>query len=485
MLVFFFLLPVRFAYSEVPGVWQLSLKDVLKTALCENTIITIHKIGEDASKQKVIFENGIFVPDISMSAYNTSNHWNQFSLQNYRDKNYYQYLFSARTKNEDGSELSLNFSSQKNCYTYMFPQYDLGEYNSSVYLKYYIPLLRGYGNQVNLVNVDKAKIELANTIQRYESMRADVLFNVYRSYFDLFKIREELKVSRGIKRNSEEIFKIVKEKVEMRRMPITEQLKIEVSLEIQDQTIVSLENDEKKKIDQLMISIYNDPTRQGNRKLKLLTSPETVFTEISLPPVEEMAKRIDNVDMELINLDTEYKLYQKDYIRALSDIKPNLNVSTELGLDGYDWNSAGSSIQNISSNNYRVNLGLEYRFPVNNSQYASKLREIKDRMDQAKIKMDNRKNEIVRIARDLTNDMNSLKERMRIYEKAISIAKENLNNETERLIRGKSTVLYTLNYQSDLSNSMLQLVRLRIECILLFGTYKLYSREMEALANVL
>jgi len=479
-------LHTAFTSSQVfADAWNLTLKDVLTSALKENSIITIHRLGEDISKERVKFESSIFIPDVAAGANNYNYHWNDFTIDNYSDKGSYEYYMSLRGKQTDGSELSLNMSTKKENYSYMIPQYDIGQFTSGLYLKYYLPLLRGYGKEVTAVGIDKAKIDLDTSRERYEFTKSDVLFNVLKAYYELYRIRQQIRISREIFRNTEKIYEIVKEKVDKRKMPITEQLKMEVALKTQEQFIIGLENDEKKKTQLLMLAIYNVPDKEGDRTIELLTTPEYMIPVMALPPPEEMISRIEKVDMTLISLNNDMKLQGRDLVKALNEIKPDLNLNTEVGMSGYDLNDWNTSLSNFSSNNYRVNIGLELKFPLTNTRFRSRINEITDLMKQTKIKAENRKSEIRKIAYELRNDVTTVSEQIKIYRKVVALAEENLKNETERLIRGKTTVLYTLDYQSDLSNARFQLIRFKIDELLLLGTYSLYARQMEDLIKLL
>jgi len=81
-----------------------------------------------------------------------------------------------------------------------------------------------------------------------------------------------------------------------------------------------------------------------------------------------------------------------------------------------------------------------------------------------------------------------VREKRELNEKIVALSKQNLENEIEKLVQGKSTVLNTLDYQTNLSNAELSIAELdmlatKIDYMLILGTSYLYCREMEVFTN--
>ena len=70
-----------------------------------------------------------------------------------------------------------------------------------------------------------------------------------------------------------------------------------------------------------------------------------------------------------------------------------------------------------------------------------------------------------------------------LNERIVALSKRNLENEIEKLVREKSTVLNTLDYQANLSNAELDMLATKIDYMLILGTSYLYRREMEVFTN--
>ncbi len=462
---------------------SLSLTDAITTALKENKIINYYYIGKEIADRRVDFEKAIYIPNLNLMGLTERYGWDSLTLNNYHKRIVDSYQVSLSQKNSLGGTSSINFSTDRDSYIFNIPRIYEKEYTSSIFLKYEQPLLKGFGQNMTNLNIDKAKINKELAFQKFEDMKSNILYNVFRDYFLLYRATEELRLAREIRKNTEEIYNIVKEKVEMRRLSMTDLHKMEAWLHIQDKEILELEFKRWQRQNQLLLSIYNEARGDSIKKIFLLNTPDEVIRNYKEPPLSETKMKTENNDFELLQYKNDLKLYEKDMQKALNDFKPDLTLSMELGAEGYDFNRRSKSISDINPDNYRVILQGILSLPIINTSAKSKWLEVKGQIEQTHIQISNRRNLIENSVNELYNDLEMVRKKGELNERIVALSKRNLENEIEKLVREKSTVLNTLDYQANLSNAELDMLATKIDYMLILGTSYLYRREMEVFTN--
>jgi len=461
----------------------LSLSDAIQIALRENKIITYYCLGKDIADRRVDYEKAIYIPNLHLSGLLGKYKWDSLTLANYHKHTLDAYQISLSQKNLLGGTSSIGFSTDRNSYTFYIPRTYEKEYSSSIFFKYEQPLLKGFGPEITRLGIDKAKISRELALQKFEDMKANILFNVFRDYFSLYQAIEELRLKKEIRKNTEEIYQIVKEKVAMRRLPITDLNKMQATLYIQDKEILELEFKRLQRQNQLLLSIYNESKGDSIKEVILLTTPDSVIQHYREPPLSDTKIKAENNDIELIQYKNDLQLFEKDLKKAQNDLNPDFTISVEFGYDGYDFNRRSKSIRDIETHNYRAVFQGNLSLPIINQAAKSKWLEVKSQISQTNIQISNRKHLIENSIHDLYNDLLMVKEKSKLSERIVMISKENLENEIEKLVREKSTVLFTLDYQTHFINSELDMLTTKIDYINLLGTTYLYRREMEAFTN--
>ncbi len=460
---------------------QLALSEALSQALRENRTILYHRLGVDIAEKRLDFERSIYDPLLSLAGGSRRSAWSSSTLDNLRREDLGDSLVSISRKTPVGGVASLNYTTETERLSYEIPRFTVHQYTTSLFLKYEQPILRGFGAAITNINIDKASIVRESEEQRLEDVKALVLFNVFRDYFILFRALEELRLVKAVRENTQEIHDIVKQKVELRRLPVTDLNRMEAALLAADREILEAENRKSQKQHQLMLSIYNEPKISVFTEVQPTDSPDEVAPRLPLPPLVDTLVRKAHMDFELTRLRNEARLLGKDLQKAMDDRRPDLTLSLEAGLDGYSFDTWFKSVNDLSGENYRVLLRGTFSLPIWNTAARSRVGELEYRIQQVQILIRNRLGEIDQIVRDLYRDIETVREKRRVDEGIVSLSRESLNNEMEKLLRDKSTVLDTLDYQRTLIAAELNLISTKVDHLLLLGTVSLFRREMETL----
>ena len=480
MLLFWISIP-----RSVPGATAeaqpLGLSEALSRALQENRTILYQRLGVDIAEKRLEFERSIYDPLLNLAGGSRRSGWSSPTLDNLRREDLADSLVSVSRKTTLGGTASLNYMTETERLSYEIPRFTVHEYTTSLFLKYEQPILRGFGAVITNVNIDKAGIVRELEEQRLEDTKSLVLFNVFRDYFILFRALEELRLIRAIRRNTQEIHDIVRQKVELRRLPVTDLNRMEAALLAADREILEAENRKSQRQHQLMLSIYNEPKISVITETYPTDPPDDVALRLPLPPLVDTLIRKADLDLELTRLRNEARLAGKDLQKAVDDRRPDLTLSVEAGFDGYSFDTWFKSVSDLSAENYRVLLRGTFSFPIRNTAAKSRVGELEYRIQQIQILIRNRLGEIDQIVHDLYRDIETTREKRLVDEGIVSLSRENLANEMEKLVRDKSTVLDTLDYQRTLIAAELDLINTKVDHLLLLGTVSLFRREMERL----
>lgn len=460
----------------------LSLSGAFSQALKANRTIVYYDIDTNNAEIELEYQKGIYIPQ-----FNFTGTWNRFSWESDNVNNYSvietpKLVASIQRKNSLGGISSLNFSTQEDRTVYNLPGLQDDEYRSSIFFKYEQPLLKGRGKTVTNYEINKSSLSLALVKQRFEDNKNAVLFNVFRDYFSLLLTIEELRIKKEIRENTQSIFDVVKEKVEMRKLPVTDLNKMQTVLFIRDKEILDIENTMQQKRNQLMLSIFNDVEQDKEKDYVLTTSIDDVIRSFKQPDLSEIMSRAESLDFDIIGYEIDLERYGLDLIKAQDDLKPELVGSVEMGADGYDSDKWLKSATDISPHNYRITFGGSLSFPITNTRALSRVKIAENNIRQVELQKTNRLQEVRNAIYELFDDLKTYKSKVELAEKISSISKENLEYEIERLVGEKTTVLNTLDYQTSMITAELDMIATKLDYIILIGVCYYYQREMEKVA---
>lgn len=462
---------------------NLSLSEAFSNALHYNQTIIYYNTDKDNSEIEFEYQKGIYIPQFDLTGKWERYNWESVNINHYDKVETPALAASIQRKNTYGGVASLNFLTQKEETIYNLPITQETEYRTDIYAKYEQPLLKGRGADVTNLEINKSVLSIELSRQRFEDNRNTVLFNVFRNYFSLFLTIEGLRIKKEIRRITQSIFDVVKEKVEMRKLPITDLNKMQTVLYIQDREILNVENSMRQRKNQLMLSMFNRADDGKGKGYNLITPFDEIIKGFKQPDLSEITAKAEGLDLSITVYENDLQRYRLDLLKAQDDLKPELTGTVELGIGGYDPEGWLGSTRDISPNNYRILFSGILKFPIKNTQALSKVRLAENKIKQVEIQKKNRIQELNNSINELYDDLKTVKRKIELSEEIISISKQNLEYEIERLVAEKTTVLNTLDYQTSLINAELDMIASKLDYIILIGVCHSYQREMEKLAN--
>lgn len=478
---FIICLPLMVSSVSAGDSVPLSLSDALDASMNSNRTLEIKKSLLKQRKFEIKEESGKFEPEFELSSTidnerrGTVNRDNRFRLEN-RD-----YQAGLKKLLKDGDKISVSVESKGEESRSFLTRNRQEDYQSSINVRYILPLFEDAGGDVNLADVRRAEIRKRLAAQKNDDQQAQVLFNVYRDYFDLYEVLRELDIQREILTFTERIRNVVQEKVDKRTLPINALTQIKAALLRQKNRIEDLKNSVRVKQYELMLSIYDRPQVEEAIKIHPTTSPDFVSDQVSVTSRRSTIQKAKTNDIELIELIKQKRILLERELEAENKLYPDVTLTSEAGFDGYDLNRRSDSIDDISDDNYHVLFQGTISFPWDEKTARNRLRSIEQEIQQYRHRIANRTNEIKKTVTELFDDIETTRKQLNQSSKISDLSEKNLNQEIERLVAGKSTVLDTLQFQRDYSEARLDELGERIRLIQLKGMNYLFRRDMRTL----
>lgn len=480
-ILFFFLFTIFPPGQSNGAVLPMSLPEALSHTLGDNLILKQYQLGSSIAEELIRIEKSRYIPTVTASTLLETEKKAPLVSAAYHERFADDYRLALASLNPLGGMTTLNLYSQRETLRPLTPGSSADLYSARTFLRYDQPLLKGFGPAVNNLPIEKAAISGKFANEQFEYEKATLLYQTYREYYILYRIMEELQLRNDMRKETANICAMLSEKVEARKLPVNELKTMESVRYMLDKDVLDLENRKKEQERRLQVAIRNRFNQE--EEIVPLTLPQVVIRNSTIPEdIQNTQRNIEKLDLTLLQLQSELKLAEKDRQKAIDDLKQDLRLSLEVGLTGNDANDRFKAISGISTNNYQMMLGLTFTLPVVNTAAESRLAEKSYQQEQIRLRIRNRGDEIKKAVLDLYSNLNTVRRKMELDGKIVEIAKENLDNEVERLMRGKSTSLNTSDYQTRYINAKQGMLDTTIEYVLLIGSYHLQTRKMELVA---
>lgn len=477
-----FVIVLKFACPPAQAsddVFNLSLSEALAQTVQHNKTINYYQLDTVRTGLEIDIARAIYVPQVQAVSSWERVQWDTSAGENYHDQNIFSLVTSINQLHATGGTTSVSLSSKAEGRQFLETDDRLDNYLSQLSLRYDHPLFRGSGKDITNSEINKALVNNDFSLQQFESVKNTSLFETFEAYFRLYRTMENLRLKQEIRKNSQEIYDVVNEKVKLRKLPITDLNTMQATLLRQDREIVELENRSQQALRQLILTIYSEAMQSEFQRVAVATTPDRLSSFFSGTNLGETIDRVLQVDINLVELREKRKLLQLDKIQARNDVKPILNVSLEAGLDGYDDDHWYDAFDRMDG--YHVSVSGTLAFPWRNTAAEKKLFQVENQLSQVGLQVKEREDIVINNIHELFDNLETAKRILAISEDVARLSEENLNNQIERLVGSKTTVLDTLDFQTAFIEAELQTLEAKFNYVMLIGTYYWYRSEKEVL----
>ena len=303
---------------------------------------------------------------------------------------------------------------------------------TSLNAKVTIPLFQDWGD-VNDLPVRRAEVALEQTKLGTISQSLTLLEAVAKTYWNLVRITENIRILEEAVKLSQLLLKETETRVEVGMLQYTDLKEVSTQLASTQQQLLSTRIQEQEIEDQLRTYLNMESSQLG---FKPADTPEIHETNFDYSNLLEKAYQ-QNSDLQVLQASIKANRYDLD--EALNRDKTNLDVEVEYKLKGYG-NSMGEAFQAFGKTQFHdYQIGVNWVIPLFDKVTPQIVLKRKIEKSQLELRIKNKKLQLrVRLQTILRNLQFALEEK-KTAELSLSLAKDLLEKEIEKLKIGKST----------------------------------------------
>ncbi len=474
--------------ADPPDAIRYSLADCLRIALERNLDLVTVRIDPEIARQRVQSSESIFDGVVAANA-----SFNQTS----EDQTISDQISAAET---DGSsdqdvtslgaswsklldfggsyELSLGLSDvnsdarEVNSQTGFFQVREFKSSGEDLTLQYSMPLLNGFGREVNRLDVILAESDVEGSMDALELQAIATAQEVENAYWDLVAVREALSVARESLGLARDLFGLNKKKVEVGTLAPIEITQAEAGVASREEGVIVAETGVENAEDRLLSLLaapQDDPA--WSRTIVPIDRPifearsvdVAVATASAFERRPELSSLVREVrDSELservakrrvkhsLSLDAQFTPTRSDDDFSLTIISPpgNPPVDTRTESDGDRWQ-----------------VGLVYGYPIGNRQAKANYSIASLSRRKAETRLASLE-QVIRVdVRTASRNVESGVKRVAAAEASTVLQRKTLEAEQKKFENGMSTSFEVLRIQTDLSNARLAGIRAMLDYI--------------------
>ena len=308
-------------------------------------------------------------------------------------------------------------------------------------------ILRGYGTDVNLVNLKQARLDTRMSEYELRGFTQALVAQVEETYWDYALATRQVEIF-------EESLKVARQAVtetlaliDVGRLARSELPAVQAELAAQEQGVINARSD-RETTRLTLLRLLNPPGPDlWQREVDLLYQP--TLPEIRLDNVEAYVKASRSMRPILNEARLKLMRDELEVVKTKNGLLPVLDLFVSLGKSGYA-NSFGRSVRNLDGDSYDAFMGIRFQYPIYN-------REPKARYQRAVLSREQAEKALLNLTQLVDLDVrtayvNVIRAQQQIKASATTrmFSEETLRVETEKMRVGKSTSLLVAQAQRDL-----------------------------------
>jgi len=308
-------------------------------------------------------------------------------------------------------------------------------------------LLRGLGPEVNLARLRQAQLDTRLSEYELRGFAEFLVAEVERTYWDYALARRQIEIFEESLKLAGQQLSETEELIGVGRLAEAELPAVQAEVAAQEQGLINARSS-MESIRLRLLRLLNPPGIDlFQRKVDLIHQP--TLPEIKLDDVDQyiavsmrMRPELNQARLGILRDDLEL-------VRTQNGLLPLMDLFITLGKSGYA-DSFGSSVSNISDDNYDALAGLRFQYPFwNRDAKARHERAILSR-DQAEKALANLSQLVEVDVRTAYIEVSRAKQQIAASSATRKFDEEKLRIETEKFRVGKSTSFLVAQAQRDL-----------------------------------
>ena len=343
---------------------------------------------------------------------------------------------------------------------------------SGLTLGFQMPLLRGFGKEVNMINLTLARSGLDISREDLRLSAMQTLNGVEDAYWDVLAAREQLRISRLSLERARDLLELNRKKVEVGTLAPIEITQAEAGVASQEEGVIvaetTLENAEDALL-RLMAVPESSPLWDESLQLTDRPSyaPQDVDLDASIAKGLEHRPEIVVARQQLKDNELSERVARKNTRHQLDlsgFVNPTRGDGNELQIsrDAVSNQTVDSTSDNEGTN-WRV--GLLYRYPLRNRQAKADYAIARLNREKGVTAIQQAEQTIRVDVRTAVRNVDSGVQRVEAARKNVELQQKKLDAEQKKFENGMSTSFEVLTFQNDLANAELAEIRARLDYI--------------------
>jgi len=221
------------------------------------------------------------------------------------------------------------------------------------------PLLKNFGKEVTELSINVARYSKEGALERFTTKLSDTVAQVRNDYFKLYNLQEVLEVQKTSLALSNKILDETRGRVKAGVLPAMEILNAEFSSASREKAVIDAERAVQDQMDVLRLSLQLDRSRD----IRITDQPTTEYLDVT--EKEALAKALAGRP-ELAAQRTTLKIDDLQLRAAKNRTLPDLSVTANLGLDGFDPRYTGAYDRTFRGDYPAWGIGLQFSYPIGN-----------------------------------------------------------------------------------------------------------------------
>ena len=321
-------------------------------------------------------------------------------------------------------------------------------YSTDLTLDVRQPLLRGFGREAQLADLNSARTQLEATSFLVDSEAADLAAEVKRAYWELVFAHQNLEVLELSLALAQQLRDETATKIDAGKLADIDLFQPESEVAQREQDLITGERE---------IGFAED-------NLKLLINSEDwliPFNPVDLPAINPVYPEIKEVyenamanrpDLQAASLQVKALQYQLD--KADNDRKPAVDILGSLGFGARAEDYTSALDNSVSDGDTHWQLALTFSRPLDNSLAEGQYRQALAAHNKGKTSMELLKLEITRTVRITVRDVELALKAIEATRKTSTATGKRLEAEQIKFDAGRSTTLDVLIAQQDYARAL-------------------------------
>lgn len=426
---------------------DLSLEEAVQTALLKNLGLRLRKEDVVSAEGAALAAEGAF--DVQLSGEVGAGAKDEAPVTAIEGSEEKTAAFNAGVEKRftPGTEMGLNWNNgnlDTDSDIYFFDPV----YSTDLTLDVRQPLLRGFGRETQLADLNSAKTQLEASSYLVDSDAADLAAEVKQAYWELVFAHQNLEVL---------------------------ELSLTLAQQLRDETAARIEAGKLADID-----LYQPESEVAQREQDLITGEREIgfaednlklllnsedwlipFNPVDLPVTQPVYPEIRKVyekamvnrpDLQAASLQVKALQYQLD--KAENDRKPALDLLGSLGFGARAEDYSSALDDSVSDSDTRWQLALTFSRPLDNSLAEGQYRQALAAHNKSKTSLELLKLQITRTVRVTVRDVELALKAIEATRKTSIATRKRLEAEQIKFEAGRSTTLDVLIAQQDYARAL-------------------------------